>query len=652
MGREDSHYRPEGVDGRKSGSSGSGAASGRVSVPGAHGPHAPGSPDEPGRRPGSAPVGRANPQEYGPNPVGRANPSQYGPGPVGRANPPQYGPEPAGRATPQVYGSAATGRANPEHFAPAGRAEPPQYGGPAAWPAQEATASAPVSAGGVPVSPAVPPPNPQPGPPPPRRRRILPVAVLATVLLVVLAAVGVVVVRPGPVAGWLGGETAPTPAAARSTEPDPPAVLAGPDPNAPVPTPEGVRAALEPLVRAAALGERVNVSVADVTTGQALYGNGQDAPTVPASVTKLATAVTVLAARGPGYRIPTRAVAGPNPGEVVIVGGGDPTLAVDKDGFYPGAARLDALAAQVRTALGGTAPTKVIVDSSLFSGPVYGPGWDADIPTGGFGAAITALMTDGARRDPEAARKTFDDTHGAAERVPQPDLTAGRQFAKLLGLSGDAAEVQRGKAPAAPGASAAAGAPAPGTELGKVESLPMVRLVDIMISDSDNVIAEALARQVALAREKPASFAGGAAATDAVIGELGLPAEEISLADGSGLSRTNRISPSLLTDLLTLAGNGSHPELAAIFGGLPVGGWSGTLDDRYEAAVTKAGAGVVRAKTGTLTGVNAIAGLVTTADGRLLTFAVLTDQAPAGTLDETRQALDRITSALARCGCR
>ncbi|WP_425413533.1 D-alanyl-D-alanine carboxypeptidase/D-alanyl-D-alanine endopeptidase [Micromonospora rhizosphaerae] len=474
---------------------------------------------------------------------------------------------------------------------------------------------------------------------------------LATVLLVVLGGIGLVVVRPGPLAGWLGDETAGPATSGQPAEPDPPAVLAGPDPNAPAPAPDGVRAALEPLVRAAALGERVNVSVADVSTGTALYGSGQDTPTVPASVTKLATAVTVLSARGPAYRIPTRAVAGANPGEVVIVAGGDPTLAVDGKGFYPGAARLDNLAAQVRKALGDTAPTTVIVDSSLFSGPVHGPGWDADIPTGGFGAAITALMTDGARRDPEEARKGFDDTHGAAERVPQPDLTAGRQFARLLGLSGDAA-VRRGTAPAATAASASAGAPAPGTELGKVESLPMVRLVDIMISDSDNVIAEALARQVALARDKPASFAGGAAATDAVIGELGLPADEISLADGSGLSRTNRISPSLLTDLLTLAGNGNHPELAAIFGGLPVGGWSGTLDDRYRAAATKAGAGVVRAKTGTLTGVNAIAGLVTTADGRLLTFAVLTDRAPAGTLDDTRQALDRITSALASCGCR
>ncbi|WP_406039984.1 D-alanyl-D-alanine carboxypeptidase/D-alanyl-D-alanine-endopeptidase [Micromonospora sp. NBC_00898] len=627
MGREDSHYRPEGVDGRKFGGPGSGGATGRVPVPDAQFPRTPG---DPGRRPdaGSAPVGRATPQRYGPEPVGRANPRSYGPDPVGRARPEQF----AGRADPAPYGGGAARWTD----------QPGPGGGPARWPD-------PDGPGGGPVGRAAPPAAPEP--PPVRRRRQLPLAVLGVVLVVVLAAAGLAVVRPGPVAGWLGSGTAAPSADARPAEPDPKAVLAGPDANAPIPSDDGVRAALDPLVRAAALGDRVNVSVADVTTGKALYGSGQDAPTVPASVTKLATAVTVLAARGPGYRIPTRAVAGATSGEVVIVGGGDPTLAMDKNGFYPGAARLDDLAAQVRKALGGTAPTRVTVDSSLFSGPVYEPGWDSDIPTGGFGAAITALMTDGARRDPETARKTAEETNHAAERVPQPDLTAGRQFARLLGLSGDAAEVKRGKAPAVSGASAAAGAPAPGTELGKVESLPLIRLVDIMISDSDNVIAETMARQVALAKGKPASFPGGAAATDQVIDELGLPANEISLADGSGLSRTNRISPSLLTDLITLAGNGSHPELTAIFGGLPVGGWSGTLDDRYQAVVTKAGAGVVRAKTGTLTGVNAIAGLVTTADGRLLTFAVLTDRTPSDT-DGTRQALDRITSALAGCGCR
>ncbi|MEH1055843.1 D-alanyl-D-alanine carboxypeptidase/D-alanyl-D-alanine-endopeptidase [Micromonospora sp. CPCC 206171] len=489
-------------------------------------------------------------------------------------------------------------------------------------------------------------------PPPPaprRRRRLLPVAVLATVLLLVLAGVAVVL-RPGPVAGWLGDDAAGPAAAAQAPEPDPSPVLAGPDANAPQPTSAGVRAAVEPLLGAAALGSRVNISVADLTTGQSIYARGGDDGTVPASVTKLATGVTVLEARGPGYRIPTRAVAGANPGEVVLVGGGDPTLAVDGKGFYRGAARLDTLAKQVKQALGGTAPTKVVVDSSLFPGPVHGPGWDDDIPTGGYGASITALMTDGARSDPEAARKTFDDTHGAAERVPRPDLTAGRSFARLLGLGGDA-QVTSGTAPPAGGA-AATGAPAPGTELGKVESLPMIRLVDIMISDSDNVVAEALARQVALARNQPASFVGGAAAMDEVIGELGLPADEISLSDGSGLSRNNRISPSLLTDLIALAGKGDQPDLGAIFGGLPVGAWSGTLGDRYRVDATAAGAGVVRAKTGTLSGVHAIAGLVTTAEGRLLTFAVLTDRAPAVDSDVSRQALDRIAGALAGCGCR
>ncbi|MEU7927344.1 D-alanyl-D-alanine carboxypeptidase/D-alanyl-D-alanine-endopeptidase [Micromonospora sp. NPDC049107] len=475
----------------------------------------------------------------------------------------------------------------------------------------------------------------------PRRRGRL-VTVLAVVVLLVLAGVGVVVTRPGPVAGWLGddGASAPT-AAGASAEPDPSDVLNGPDPNAPLPSADAVRAVLDPLVDVPALGDRVNVSVADVTTGQTLYGKGADDGTVPASVTKLATAVTVLAARGPGFRIPTRAVAGTKPGEVVIVGGGDPTLAVNKKGYYPGAARLDDLAAQVRTALGGTAPTSVTVDGTVYSGPLYGPGWDDDIPTGGYGGAVTALMTDGARKDPGAEP-------GGAERVPEPDLAAGRSFARLLGVPTSA--VKRGTAPAL--ATAAGGTPPAGTELGVVQSPPLIRLVDIMISESDNLLAEALARQVALARNQKASFDGGAAAMDAEVAELGLPAEEITLSDGSGLSRRNRISPSLLTDLIRLAASPDHPELAGVFGGLPVGGWSGTLGERYRGAPgTAAGAGAVRAKTGTLTGVHAIAGLVTTADGRLLTFAVLTDKVPGGT-DTAQPALDRIASALAGCGCR
>jgi D-alanyl-D-alanine carboxypeptidase/D-alanyl-D-alanine-endopeptidase (penicillin-binding protein 4) len=476
--------------------------------------------------------------------------------------------------------------------------------------------------------------------------------VLGLVVVLLLGLTGVAVLRPGPVADWFGTGTVEVTAESGPTEAPPPPVLAAAGDTAAVPTGNGVRAALAPLVADTVLGGRVNVSVLDVATGQALYGRGAGTPTVPASTTKLLTAAAVLAARGSAYRIETRVVAGARPGEVVLVGGGDPTLGIDKSAFYPGAGRLDQLARQVKEALGGTVATRVTVDSSLFSGPVHEPGWDDDIPTGGFGAAITALMTDGARLDPR-------DTANGPARSPTPDLAAGRSFAKLLGLPAGAVNaVATGTAPvAAPGEpSAAATSPAAGTVLGRVESPPIVRLVEFMLVDSDNVVAEALARQVALARDQPASFKGAAEAMRAVLTELGLPARDSALADGSGLSRSNRVTPELLTELLALAAREGRPELAGVFPGLPVAAWSGTLRERYagtaaESAGTSAGAGVVRAKTGTLSGVHAIAGTVITAEGRLLAFAVLTDRVPVGP-EQAQPALDRIAAALAGCGCR
>ncbi|HEX7744535.1 MAG TPA: D-alanyl-D-alanine carboxypeptidase/D-alanyl-D-alanine-endopeptidase, partial [Micromonosporaceae bacterium] len=396
---------------------------------------------------------------------------------------------------------------------------------------------------------------------------------------------------------------------------------------------------LDPLIAASGV-KGMNLSVLDVATGQSLYDRGGDVPNVPASTTKLATAVAVLSTRGPGFRIPTRAVAGNAPGEVVLVGGGDPTLAVGATGSYPGAARLDQLAQQTRRALGGQTPTKVTVDASLFTGPRYEPGWDPGTPTEGYGAAVTALMTDGARVDPRQAT-------GPAQRVSEPDLAAGRSFARLLGVP--PTTVTQGTAPAPAASPAAAGAP--GAELGRVESPPMLRLVEFMLGESDNVVAELLARQVALARNQPASFTGAAAAVDGVLADLGLDAGQSALADGSGLSRSNRITADLLAKLLALAADPGHPELAGIAAALPVAAWSGTLRDRYgTAAGGSSAAGVVRAKTGTLSGVHSLAGMVTTADGRLLAFAIMADDVPS-TLD-VRPRMDRMAAALGACGCR
>src|SRR5207302_1298596 len=158
------------------------------------------------------------------------------------------------------------------------------------------------------------------------------------------------------------------------------------------------------------------------------YTQNQTDGVIPASTMKLATAVSVLATRGPAYQLQTRAVAGPNPGEVVLVGAGDPTLAVNASGTYPDAARLDDLATQVKKALGGTAPTRVIVDSSLFTGADTGPNWESDVVDSfGYTSRITALMVDGGRTNP----KQIDNP---SPRTSTPALFAGQAFAKLLGL--------------------------------------------------------------------------------------------------------------------------------------------------------------------------------------------------------------------------
>ena len=592
-----------------------------------------------------------NTPEYG----GVSEP-ENGHSPVGRASVPPTGSPvtpPAVRPPGTTYGRASV-PLNVAHQQPQA-AQVPQVAPASAPPAQPA-ADPPGQPGGPAPSPADPaggvPAAAEPGTG--RSRRTVVLSVLAALVLGVVAAAGVLVVRPGPVDGWLAADPTASPSASATPDPTPTPVLVAADASGAMPTAAGVQAAIAPLLKAGPLGSRVNVSIADALTGDSLFAQNADTMTTPASTTKLLTAAAVLAARGPAYRLATRAVAGARPGEVVLVGGGDPTLSVGKKGQFPGAARLDKLAAQVKKALGGQQPTRILVDTSLYQGPLTAAGWDGDIIGGGQAAKIQPLMTNAGRVEP-----VHNDV-GGDPRFADPALAAGRAFAKQLGVA--TSSVSKETAPvavdpaavesAAPSAAAsgAAGAPVPGTELGRVESPPLVHVVDWMLEQSDNVLAEALARQVALAAGKAPSFVGAAEATIAKLGELGLPANEASLADGSGLSRRNKISPKLLTDVLTLAAGGTRPELTPMFGGLPVAGWSGTLRTRFVTpAPNRIGQGLVRAKTGTLTGVNTISGQLVTAGGRLLVFAIMADA--TGESVAARQALDKIAAKLVSCGC-
>jgi D-alanyl-D-alanine carboxypeptidase/D-alanyl-D-alanine-endopeptidase (penicillin-binding protein 4) len=129
---------------------------------------------------------------------------------------------------------------------------------------------------------------------------------------------------------------------------------------------------------------------------------------------------------------------------------------------------------------------------------------------------------------------------------------------------------------------------------------------------------------------------------------LGIDLHRARLYDGSGLSRHDRLDALTLVQVLQLAATTDHPELRPVLTGLPVASFNGSLEGRFEHT---AGQGWVRAKTGTLSGTSALAGLATDARGRLVVFAFVSNHVPiVGTL-EARAALDHLAAVLAACRC-
>lgn len=403
------------------------------------------------------------------------------------------------------------------------------------------------------------------------------------------------------------------------------------------PVPTALGAALAAGLVDPSLGAPVAGTVVDVATGDVLFAQLADDPVIPASTAKLATAVAALEALGPDYKITTKVVAGSEPGTIVLVGGGDPTLAGPKAvgkaaPGYPEPARLTDLAKATVAKLeaDGVRQVHLIFDASLYSGPATGPGWKPSYVSSGNVAPVTALEVDEGRAAP-----------GSSPRVANPAANAGAEFAGLLQAGG--IDVV--------GSPVAGTAPDGAAVLASVSSPQMSALVYRLLQTSDNDLAEALGRQVAIHEGLPASFAGAAQATTRVLTSLGVSPAGLGLVDNSGLSRDDTISVAALAQLLRLADSADHPNLRAAAVGLPVGGFSGTLGQRFGAGA-RAGAGVVRAKTGTLDGVSGLAGYANDADGRLLAFAFVSNGVPAGGTPKAEAALDRLATVLAGCGCR
>jgi len=171
-------------------------------------------------------------------------------------------------------------------------------------------------------------------------------------------------------------------------------------------------------LRNSALGSAVAAQVIDAATGATLFARRATELVAPASTSKLLTAAAILTVHKPTDQFVTTVVQGADPSTVVLVGGGDPTLsgaAAGQAAEYDGAARISDLAAAVRKSVGSTPISHVVVDNSLFSGPLTAPGWAAADAPSSYASPITAIMVDAGR-----------DTPDSDLRSGTPDLAAGR----------------------------------------------------------------------------------------------------------------------------------------------------------------------------------------------------------------------------------
>lgn len=470
-----------------------------------------------------------------------------------------------------------------------------------------------------------------------RRRRnwILASSILVMVLIAVTSVA--LIVKPWTEEFRHGGLTIAAPPGTVKVLPQ---VAAAPI-DAPAPSKAGLAAALAPVVGNPDLGVFAAM-VSDGDTGEVLFSTEPDTPMIPASNAKVLLTAAALLALPPDHRVTTKVVTGSAPNELVLVGGGDPTLTAQPDGkgYYPGGPRLSDLVSQIKAS--GQAVDTIVVDTSLYSGPNMAQGWDPVDIGGGSIAPIEPVMIDGGRLEP---LKDY------SPRTATPALAAGQRLASDLGL--DPARVRLGTAPAG------------ATQVAAVQSALLRDRLHVMMVHSDDVLAETISREIAAATGSEQSFAGAVTGINTTLRAAGFDMTGVTLLDGgSGLSVDDKIPPRVLDRIITVAAlpdsagdqgnstgngtsNGAPAPLAALLDHLPVAGATGTLADRYTAR-DRDGAGWVRAKTGTLDVASSLVGYVLDRDGRVLTFALMSNQRLP---EASRPALDAIAATLRNCGC-
>ncbi len=402
-----------------------------------------------------------------------------------------------------------------------------------------------------------------------------------------------------------------------------------------------VGAKVAPLLRDVSLRDHVGVAVADVASGEVRWHSlGDDLARetfIPASTLKIFTAVAALTVLEPGQRFTTSVVrtGSPGSGDLVLVGGGDPLLRRQAaSGFSPvdthaEPASLNELAAATARVLraDGLRRVRLAYDADLFTGPALSRTWPSSYVTEDVVTPISALWVSEGRLGPY-------------QRSTDPARDAAEAFAASLQRAG--IDVV---GPVEPGSGE------DGRPVAQVDSAPLDQLVMHTLALSDNEAAEVLLRHIALDTDRPGSFTGGVTAMREALTGLGVPMAGVDLHDGSGLSRANTVTLPAVLAVLQEAAAGADP-LRAVVTGLPVAAFDGTAAIRFLKGEARAGRGVVQAKTGTLTGVHGLGGILVNRQGTATTFVALADRVPVSRTYDARDQLDRIVATLAACGCR
>lgn len=379
--------------------------------------------------------------------------------------------------------------------------------------------------------------------------------------------------------------------------------------------------------------------------GRPILDINADRPFMPASLMKLATTTAAMARFGPGHRFLTR-VLGPSPlkgavASIVLVGGGDPTLATTEyrvEHFLPkpddpipvpvfrsGSPTVEQLAARVAAAGVRRVTGDLVVDDRLFDSLRTQPGWIPDYQRNDPDVANIGALT---------VNEGFADLD--QEKIyPQPAVGAGLRLRAALAARGVAltGAVRRG------------GAPKGLRELARVASPPLSEIVDYANRYSANYAAELLLKGLGARFGGAGTTAAGAKVVRETLARLGIPLAGFRMADGSGLSTLNRASPRTIAAILEhiLAAEGRGGE--ALRGSLPVAGGPGTLFKRMRRSPA---AGNLRGKTGFIRHVRAMAGWVTPADGVRLTYVAVFNDVPRPLL--LTRPLDLIGVSLALFG--